>query len=77
MRSLGLPGNGNDPGVERVHSELRDSSFAIWSAEAKHSADHRRIVISPDNADDNQLEIEKWQSEIRWAGLLRVRCGCC
>ena len=77
MRSLGLPGNGDDPGVEDVHSAMRHSNFATWSGEAKHSADHRRIVISPDNADDDRLEVERWQSEIRWAGLLRVRCGCC
>ncbi len=77
MRALGLPGGGGDPGFEEVPSASRESNFGTWSAEAKHSTDNRRIVIEPDDADDGRLDIEKWKSEIRWAGLLRVRCGCC
>jgi hypothetical protein len=77
MRALRLPGGGGDPGFEEVPSASRESNFGTWSAEAKHSADKRRIVIAPDDADDGRLEIQKWESEIRWAGLLRVRCGCC
>ena len=73
----GISHGGGDPGFEEVPSASRESNFGTWSAEAEHSADKRRIVIAPDDADDGRLEIQKWESEIRWAGLLRVRCGCC
>ena len=77
MRALGLPRDTEAPSFEPGPATATGSDFPTWSVEAKNTADKRRIVISPDDADENRQEIEKWESEIRWAGLLRVRCCCC
>jgi hypothetical protein len=77
MRALGLPRDTEAPSFEPGPATATGSDFPTWSVEPKDSADKRRIVISPDDADENRQEVEKWESEIRWAGLLRVRCCCC
>jgi hypothetical protein len=77
MRALGLPRDTEAPSFEAGPATAIGSNFPTWSGEATNTDDKRRIVISPDDADENREEIEKWESEIRWAGLLRVRCCCC
>jgi N-methylhydantoinase B len=81
MRELGLPRDGDDPDAvsgppARSGSDDTSRRFAGWSNRDSVGDDERTIVIAPDDGGEKH-EIRNWEAEIRWAGLLRVRCGCC
>ena len=74
MRAVGLPSDepqaspaddddASPPEVEPWRSPAGSAGGIVIEADRPRSAE--------------EAELEQWRNEIRWAGLLRVRCGCC
>jgi hypothetical protein len=72
MRALGLPRDLAEN--SRGHG---NASGAPPEIEPWHGAAGGIVIEADKPTSAEEVELEQWRNEIRWAGLLRVRCGCC
>jgi len=75
MRALGLPRDEPENSPGHGNASAATPEIEPWHGPAGSEAGG--IVIEADRPTSEQAELEQWRNEIRWAGLLRVRCGCC
>jgi N-methylhydantoinase B len=76
MSALGLPRDEAEASPGHGNASVSPPEIEPWHGPAGKAAGG--IVIEADRPTSaEEVELEQWRNEIRWAGLLRVRCGCC
>jgi len=74
MRALGLPRDEPDTQASRAAAA---TSAKVESWHGSRGAANPIIIEADRPRGAEEEELDQWRNEIRWAGLLRVRCGCC